>query len=211
METIVLESIQQTTEELAQKAISTATSYLKYRELVDSLALEGKSTGPEQTEILANYTFLNSKRMKRLDKTLKIDDESARKIKGFDKEITFLLITESWCGDAAQILPVINKVAELNDKIALKVILRDENLDVMNRFLTNNAMSIPKLIMIDDTTGQIIGEWGPRPIVANQMVVDYKNKYGGLTPEFKEELQLWYNKDKGQNIVNELLELLFLE
>lgn len=211
MDTIVLEDLEITTEVLVQKGISKAMSYQEYRVLIDDLSAAGRSTGPEQNEALTNYTLLNQRRMKRLDKTLKISDESAAKIKGLDKKVTWLVLAEGWCGDAAQTIPMMNKVAELNNNISLKVILRDDNLDVMNRFLTNNAMSIPKLIMIDDSSGLILGEWGSRPSIATQKVLDYKNQNGVLTPEFKEELQVWYNKDKGQSMLSDLLELLTLE
>src|SRR5690606_13130511 len=106
--------------------------------------------------------------MKRLDKTIKIDAVSGSKIMGFDKKVTWLVLTESWCGDAAQTLPVINKVAGLNDKITLRLALRDENIELMERFLSNGAMAIPKLIAIDDANGELIGEWGSRPTVATK-------------------------------------------
>ncbi len=212
MNTDVLGKLELTREELLQEGIAKGTSYADYRLLMDSLATEGKATGPEVSEDRVNYTLLNQRRMKRLDKTLKIDQETEDKIKGFSgRKVTWLVLTESWCGDAAQALPMINKVAELNEGITLKIILRDENLDIMNRFLTHGAMSIPKLVMIDDTSGMVLGEWGSRPKVAQQMVVDYKNQHGALTPEFKEELQVWYNKDKGQHMLQDLLELLSLE
>ena len=211
METIVLENLEKTTKELVQKGISKAMSYQDYRILIDNLSEEGKSTGSEQNEALTNYTVLNQRRMKRLDKTLKISDEAVKKINAFDKKVTWLVLTESWCGDAAQTMPMMNKVAELSDNISFKVILRDENLEVMNRFLTNNTMSIPKLVMVEDATGEILGEWGSRPKTATQMVVDYKNEHGTLTPEFKEELQVWYNKDKGQSTLSDFMELLALE
>lgn len=212
MNTDVLEHLELSREELVQEGIAKGTSYADYRLLMDSLAAEGKATGPKVTEDMVNYTLLNQRRMKRLDKTLKIDQESEDRIKGFGgKKVTWLVLTESWCGDAAQALPMINKVAELNDDITLKIILRDENLDIMNRFLTNGAMSIPKLVMVDSATGMVLGEWGSRPKIAQQMVVDYKNQHGTLTPEFKEELQVWYNKDKGQSMLRDLMELLSLE
>ena len=211
METSVLENLKKTTKEVVRKGISKAMSYRDYRILVDNLSAEGKSTGPEQTEALTNYTVLNQRRMKRLDKTLKISEEAVKKINDFDKKVTWLVLTESWCGDAAQTMPMMNKVAEHNDNISFKVILRDENLDVMNRFLTNNTMSIPKLVMIEDATGEILGDWGSRPKIASQMVIDYKNERGMLTPEFKEDLQIWYNKDKGQSTLRDLMELLALE
>ena len=211
METIVLENLGKTTKEVVQKGISKAMSYQEYRLLIDKLSVEGRSTGSEQSEDLTNYTILNQRRMKRLDKTLKISDESVSKIKDFANKVSWLVLTESWCGDAAQTIPMMNKVAELNENITLRVILRDENLDIMHRFLTNNSMSIPKLVMVSDETGEVLGEWGSRPSIANQMVIDYKNEHGILTPEFKEELQVWYNKDKGQSTLSDLMELLTLE
>ena len=211
MKTIVLEDTKETTEELVRKGTLKGISYLKYKALVSALALEGKSTGPEQTDALTNYTFLNDKRMKRLDKTLTIKEDAITKIKDFDKEITWLVLTESWCGDAAQTMPIINKVAELNDLISLKVILRDENIEIMNRFLTKEAMSIPRLVMVENQTGEVIGQWGSRPSIATKMVVDYKDEHGELTPEFKKDLQMWYTKDKGQSTLEDLLRLLSLE
>ena len=118
METIVLENLGKTTKEVVQKGISKGMSYRDYRILVDNLSAEGKSTGPEQTEALTNYTVLNQRRMKRLDKTLKISDEAVKKINDFDKKVTWLVLTESWCGDAAQTMPMMNKVAENNDSIS---------------------------------------------------------------------------------------------
>lgn len=211
MDTTVLENLEKTTKEVVQKGISKAMTYQDYRILVDNLSAEGRSTGPEQSEVMTNYTLLNQRRMKRLDKTLKISDESVLKIKDFTKKVSWLVLTESWCGDAAQTIPMMNKVAELSDNISLKVILRDENSDIMNRFLTNNAMSIPKLVMVSDETGEVIGEWGSRPSIATQMVMDYKKEHGALTPEFKQDLQVWYNKDKGQSTLKDLLKLLALE
>ena len=211
METSVLEDLGKTTKDVVQKGISKAMSYRDYRILVDNLSVEGRSTGPEQTETLTNYTVLNQRRMKRLDKTLKITEEAVKKINDFDKKVTWLVLTESWCGDAAQTMPMMNKVAEHNDNISFKIILRDENLDVINRFLTNNTMSIPKLVMVEDATGEILGDWGSRPKIASQMVIDYKNEHGMLTLEFKEDLQIWYNKDKGQSTLRDLMELLALE
>ena len=100
------------------------------------------------------------------------------------------------------------KIAELSNGITLKVVLRDENLELMDAFLYNGGRSIPKLIALDNTTGKILGDWGPRPSIATQLVDDYKKEHGKLTPEFKQDLQVWYNKDKGQNTAQDLLGLL---
>ena len=77
--------------------------------------------------------------------------------------------------------------------------------------MTHGARSIPKVIVLDNSQQEIVGEWGPRPSLATKMVEDYKAEHGKLTDEFKQELQLWYNKDKGQNILQDILKLLALE
>jgi hypothetical protein len=185
--------------------------YMEYRLLVSNLALEGRSTGSIESQELSYYTRLNDQRMKRLDKTIKISADSEAKIKKVVKKIIWLVLTESWCGDAAQTLPIMNKIAAMNTNISLRVVLRDGHPELMEQFLSNGTMAIPKLISLDGTSGEVLGEWGSRPSIAAKMVQDYKHKYGKLTAEFKQDLQLWYNKDKGQNTVNDLLSLLFLK
>jgi hypothetical protein len=196
---------EKTTKKLIQKSLSKAISYADYRLMVEELAHDGKSTSLKQTEALSNYTILNDRRMKRFDKTIKIELEAQLKIKAFERKITWLVITESWCGDAAPALPAINKLTELNQNIDLKIVLRDENLDLMRRFSTHGKLSIPKLITIYKETSEVLGVWGPRSSTATKMAENYKEKHGKLSPEFKEELQLWYNKDKGRNIIENVL------
>ncbi len=193
------------TEVLIQEGLSQAISYTEYRTLVSQLAEEGKSTGPEQTEALTNYTQLNDRRMKRWDKTLKFSEDAVDQISKVDQKITWLVLSESWCGDASPALPVMNKITALNSNITLKIILRDESVDLMNRFLTNGGMSIPKLIAIDDNTNEVIDDWGPRSKPATTLVEDHKEEHGTLTAEFKQDLQVWYNKDKGQSVLKDLL------
>jgi thiol-disulfide isomerase/thioredoxin len=194
--------------ELIKESLKTAVSYKTYREMVSEHVQNGTSTGPAQTQDLSQYTLLNDSRMRRLDKTTKIPESVLQKIDNYKGKMTWLVLTESWCGDAAQSMPIMNKMAEMTSRIELKVVLRDENPELMNAFLTNGSKSIPKLIAIDNDTNEIIGDWGPRPTKATQLVDAYKKEHGKLTPEFKKELQVWYNKDKGQNTAENLGEFL---
>ncbi|WP_299214583.1 thioredoxin family protein [uncultured Dokdonia sp.] len=200
--------IEKSKKQIVQEALPNAISYEDFRLLMDHHARQGTSTGPQQTEALSNYTMLNQRRMKRLDKTIKLQEIDIAKINSFKGDVTWLVITESWCGDAAQTMPVMQKIAELSEGIDLKVILRDENLELMDAFLYNGSRSIPKLIAIDNTSGEILGDWGPRPSEATQLVNDYKEAHGKLTPEFKQDLQVWYTKDKGQNTIENLVAFL---
>ncbi|MFT4699185.1 MAG: hypothetical protein ACI9SJ_002348 [Flavobacteriaceae bacterium] len=202
------DTLQNDVTSLVKENISKGINYQEYRELVAQHVEKGTSTGPNQSEELSNYTLLNHSRMKRLDKTTKVSESLEKIYREYTGEVTWLVITESWCGDAAQNLPIINKLAELNTGIDLKMISRDENPELMDAFLTNGAMAIPKLIAFDKNKNEVIGLWGPRPTVATQMVVNYKKEHGKLTPEFKKDLQVWYNKDKGLSTFEDLAELI---
>jgi thiol-disulfide isomerase/thioredoxin len=194
--------------EVIEESLKKAMSYTDYKNTILKLLREGKSTGVLQSEDLLNYTKLNEKRMKRLDKQTSLSEETATKTQRIQKDFTWLVLTESWCGDAAQTLPVINKFAEINPKIDLKVVSRDENEDLMNQFLTNGSKSIPKLIVIEKETKKVLSSWGPRSKVAAKLVIDYKEKHGKLDEEFKKDLQYWYNDDKGKSIENDLVEFI---
>jgi thiol-disulfide isomerase/thioredoxin len=193
--------------DLVKEKLGEAIDYNTYITEVARLAEEGLSTSPEQTESNSQYTKLNNARMHRWDKKLNIPEDVAEKFRNYKGKVTWLVITESWCGDAAHALPVMNKLAELSEGIDLKIVYRDTHPDLMDEFLTNGARSIPKLIALDEQNDVIIGEWGARPRVATKMVADYKSEHGMLTEEFKKDLQVWYNKDKGRNIITDLSEL----
>ena len=186
---------------LVIQSLKNATSYQDYRTLVEENVANGTSTGPEPSEALSNYTLLNHTRMKRLDKTVKIEEEIHQKFENFNGN-------QSWCGDAARAMPAMNLLTKLTHNIDLKVVLRDENLELMDAFITHDSLSIPKLIVLDNETQEVVAEWGPRPSVVIQLVNDYKAEYGELSPEFKKDLQVWYNIDKSQNIIEDLTDLI---
>lgn len=192
---------------IIEKSLENTLSYQEYRDLVKKLLAEGKSTGIEQSEAFTNYSLLNDRRMKRLDKTIKLSDAILEGIKILEESQTWLVITEGWCGDAAHSLPVIHKIAALNKNIDLKLVLRDDNLKLMDLFLTNGSRSIPKLIQLDKDNN-VLNTWGPRPTVATKMVTDYKAEKGSLDAQFKQDLQVWYNKNKGKNIQEDFIKLI---
>ncbi len=192
---------------LIHNSLNKGISYLAYRTRIKDLLVQEKSTGNEQSDDLLNYSLLNDKRMDRLDKTLRVSEETQKSINDLENKYTFLVIAEGWCGDAAQIVPILNKIAETSNKIELKIVFRDENEELMNQYLTNGSKSIPKILIID-SKNNVVNSWGPRPSVATKMVLDYKEQNGSLDADFKTNLQIWYNKDKGANTQEDLLKLL---
>ena len=134
--------------------------------------------------------------------------ENIQKLEAFRKDYIWLVISEGWCGDAAQILPIIHKMAEFSKQIELKIVLRDENEALMNLFLTHGTKAIPKLIIIEKSSLKVLGDFGPRPKGAKQLILDYKQKQGLVDETAKTDLQLWYLHDKGLSTQNEIMDLM---
>lgn len=193
---------------ILETSYSTALKYNEYRNLVTNLFQKGLVTGNEQSESLVHYTELNEARMKRLDKLTIISNETTAFLQNLTKDYIWLVISEGWCGDAAQILPIMNKMALVSDKIHFKIVLRDDNEALMNMFLTNGSKSIPKLIVIEKETMKVIGEFGPRPKAAIDLVKNYKEKFGIIDETIKTDLQKWYLSDKGISVQKEIIELM---
>jgi len=189
-----------------QQTLLNSFSYSEYRKKVTELIAEGKSTGHEQSNDLLHYSELNEARMNRLEKTIEIVDEVKAKLENLDKKYIWLVLAEGWCGDAAQILPVIHKMAETTNKVELKIALRDDNDALMQHFLTNGGKAIPKLIVLDAESSEVLADWGPRPSGAKQLILNYKAAHGVVDETAKIELQKWYLHDKGISIQNEIVE-----
>jgi hypothetical protein len=192
---------------IIQSALQNSYSYNEYRTLVSNLFREGKSTGHEQSTALLHYSELNEVRMKRLEKTLKLDLEVEKALQNLKSKQTWLVISEGWCGDAAQILPIIKLMADASENIGLKIVLRDENDALMNQFLTNGAKSIPKLIILDQNSN-VIYHWGPRPEGAKNLIIEYKANHGIVDEAAKIALQKWYLDDKGISTMKEIVAIL---
>jgi len=183
-------------------------SYLKYRKTVTDALAEGKVTGAHQSEALLHYTLLNETRMNRLDKKLVITEENIQQLLNLKNDYTWLVISEGWCGDAAQILPILNKMALITPRIDLKIVLRDDHPALMDRHLTGGARAIPKLIILDRQEKTELASWGPRPQGAKMLVESYRSQYGKIDETLKTELQLWYLHDKGVSTQNEIMALM---
>jgi len=154
-----------------------------------------------------NYGKLNRQRMKRLEKTAEINDALKEKAGRVKANWIWLIITEGWCGDAAQNISIIEKIALESANIETRYVLRDENLELMDAYLTSNARSIPKLICLDAETFKEIGIWGPRPQAAMDYFYEMREQ-GIEKPQMMENLQRWYLQDDEQSIQKEFENLL---
>lgn len=123
-----------------------------------------------------------------------------------DKNIRVIVLTEDWCGDAMLNIPILIRIAE-QANIPVKMLLRDENLELMDQYLTNGkARSIPIFIFIDEA-GNEVAKWGPRANAIQQYLDDardnlppkeaddYEEKskemYLFMTKSFRDNQDIW--------------------
>lgn len=177
----------------------------EYRNLFTEI-LTGKLTeAPYDKEAYVNYVKLNHSRMKRWTKHGIIEPKLASAILAVDQPQKWVLITEPWCGDAANSIPYIEKMAALNPNITVEVQLRDSDSEIDN-YLTNGGKSIPKLVT-RDAHGNDLFTWGPRPAEAQALVLKQKESDASTDEKYGEILH-WYKEDQGKSIQAEFLGLL---
>lgn len=196
----------QTSYTLTPQIIEQGISFESYVQMTEKLLSENKTTGTDHSPFMVDYTRLNLQRMRRLIKTTLLLDEVRETLDKLEREMVWVVLTEAWCGDAAQVVPVVAEIARYSDKINLQLLLRDEHSEVMDAYLTNGTRSIPKLICLEKDTLQELGSWGPRPATAQQMVQDAKKDPNLTKEEFIQRVHKWYADNKTLDTQQELLE-----
>lgn len=184
-------------------------SYPEFRRLTETLVKQGKTTGSNQSDAYLEYTKLNHQRMKRWDKTVKISPEMVELIQLVTESQVWIVISEAWCGDAAQSVPYLAALADLNSAIDFRIIMRDEYPEVMDAYLTDGARSIPKLVAMTADLACELFTWGPKPhyLIARQK--EYKHNSKGLSyQDYSAEVHLWYAKNKNEDLEQELFKLI---
>ncbi len=197
--------------QISELTFKKAFTHEAYLDFVDKLVADGKTTGENQSEAMVNYTALNYKRMSRAAKTYEPSDALKLKLEGLKRPLLWVVLTESWCGDAAINVPVLDKIASLSPMIELRLILRDEHLEIMDQFLTNGGRSIPKLICLDAETKEVLWDWGPRPKKMQDMVMNNKALPEDERIPYSElvkQVQLVYAKDRGKTLEAEVIALM---
>jgi len=117
-----------------------------------------------------------------------------------------LVITEPWCGDSLAILPVLLKLFEHVGSGEIRIILRDQNLELMDRYLTRGGRAIPIVILLDETYEEMF-HWGPRPAAAQAIFEEQREDLNaGRIDRVKVSAKIrnFYGRDRGQSIVEEL-------
>lgn len=197
-----------------KKILKISLTYIEYLVEVAEMWQHGQTstTGFNNSPAMLDYTADNLGRMYRLNQTTQLTPEMQAFLEKMTQPTTWLTITEGWCGDASQIVPVFEKIAEAQPLITHRIIFRDEHPDIMEAFLTDEGRSIPKLIVLDED-GNVLATWGPRPQALQDIVQEAKKNMASMTKEEKKvhfetikgAVHSWYAADKTIGTQRELL------
>lgn len=184
-----------------KKYLDKGIGYNAYKEKV----IQGLNDDPNQK--YASYIELNLQRMSRLEKKFSFNELQLKKLDQLkNRKFHLLIISEGWCGDAAQILPIVQGMVNHLPLVEESIVFRDENPKLMDAYENNGSRAIPILIGLDPTNCSEIFHWGPRPKKGQALLKKHKDHPEEYPSEqFYKDLQKYYNQNKGLDIFDELL------
>ncbi|MEJ5963879.1 thioredoxin family protein [Pedobacter immunditicola] len=181
-------------------------TYEAYKDFIKERLAAGKTTGQDDSEAMLHYTKMNLHRMGRVDKSVQLNEEFLSILKDVKNNYRLLVITEGWCGDAAQLVSVFDKIVKAApEHFELRFVLRDQQLELIDAHLTNGGRSIPVLLVLNEQD-ELMFKWGPRPALVKPLLADW-NKESDDIMVTAEKLHGWYAKDKTRTTQQELIEL----
>jgi hypothetical protein len=192
---------------ITESHLKRCMSYAAYKDLLEKLLKQGKTTGFDQGPDKLNNAGLNIQRMLRVERNAKLTDDFKSALSKIKGEYHWMVITEGWCADTAQQIPIFAAIEKTCPAVSLCLLLRDENPEVMDQYLTNGTRSIPKIICLERRTFKEMFTWGPRPAELQEQIMQLKKENADKGRKAL-VLQKWYNADKTLSLQRELAELI---
>lgn len=191
---------------LTADQLATGLTYAAYRQHITAV-LAAQGPDPQLAKMLPHYQE-GEARMNALAPTVAVLPELQAALQRITQQYVWVVITEGWCGDAAQLVPVIEAVAQAsNGRLTTRYFLRDANPDLIDRYLTNGGRAIPMTVVLHADSLAEAAVWGPRPAPAQTLFQDLKASQTPF-PELAAQLHGWYAHDATRTTQHELLGLL---
>lgn len=190
------------TEEILLKALS----FEDYMALTKTIVADDNPQGIYQNPKTHRYTRSNLERMNKVLQNVTISQKLYNALSDLKQEWIWVVLSEPWCGDAGWGTPALYLIALCSDKIDFKILLRDEHKEIMRACQTEGSDSIPKLICIRKNNLEELGNWGPRPKVLQQIVLEGMKQPNFDYRESVRAIHAWYEADMTKIIQEEILD-----
>ncbi len=157
-----------------------------------------------------DFRKLNYQRMDKWNKILQLSESVQDCLSALKSDMRWYVFADLNCGDCAQTLPVLERMAEgAGGKIEMRIILKEEEPQLMDLYLSNGSRAVPKLIAFDVESGHEMFRWGARPATGLKIYENFRNNKDKISwDDFEKELHLWYAKDRGTEVQHEVADLI---
>jgi hypothetical protein len=126
----------------------------------------------------------NLDRVEANEARVKIDPEDLQAFRSINGPVHVLALAEDWCGDVIANLPVLGVLARETGTLDLRIFLRDQNKDLMQRYLNQGKFeSIPVFAFFDDQFNEL-GVFIERPASVTERRVEQRKRIHAEHPEF---------------------------
>src|SRR5256886_1370590 len=126
----------------------------------------------------------NRERLEENEKRVDLGKEDLAAFRGLPRPVKVLVLAEDWCGDVIANLPVLGRLARESGKLDVRVFLRDQNDDIMQRYLNKGQFkSIPVFVFFDEAFKEL-GHWIERPASVTDLRARRRAEIYAAHPEF---------------------------
>jgi hypothetical protein len=189
---------------ITRDTLAHALTFDAYIRLTESIVSNPSPGGKYQNEKTHRYTRSNLERMNKVLDTMLLNQKLYNQLSELKEKWTWLVLSEPWCGDASWGTPALYIISTATENIDFKILLRDENPEIMKGYQTAGGDSIPKLVCLRTEDLHELGTWGPRPQLLQNIVNATKGKPDIDYKEIVRQLHAWYEDDNTNSIQDEI-------
>ena len=126
----------------------------------------------------------NRERLEENERAVELDKEDLAPFRALPRAVKVVVLAEDWCGDVVANLPVLGRLAKDSGKLDVRIFLRDQNDDIMQRYLNKGQFkSIPVFVFFDDDFREL-GHWIERPASVTEVRAKRRREIFAAHPEY---------------------------
>jgi len=126
----------------------------------------------------------NRDRLEENERRVDLSKEDLAAFRALPGAVKVVVLAEDWCGDVIANLPVLGRLAKDSGKLDVRIFLRDQNDDIMQRYLNQGQFkSIPVFVFLDEDFREL-GHWIERPASVTEVRAKRRKEIFAAHPEF---------------------------
>ncbi len=126
----------------------------------------------------------NRERLEENEKRADLGSDDLTAFRALPRSVKVVVLAEDWCGDVIANLPVLGRLAKESGKLDVRIFLRDQNDDIMQRYLNKGQFkSIPVFVFLDEDFREL-GRWIERPASVTEIRAKRRKDIFAAHPEF---------------------------